>query len=501
MNTEKAMLLFDAVTGVREDYVLEAEAPRPRHRVRMIAAVAACFCILVGALVWSVSRGLPLVPPGGASAGGGGRTEGSYHYYAGPVLPLAAAEGGEGLTAERSVELDLTSYRPESTGGTGPVRYRNHCLVTDRYLLSAEDGEARTVILLYPFVAALSDERALLPTVTADGAKAETELLIGPGRIQDGRLELSSWEDCQALMEEDYALRARAALPELSETVTVYELSDLWCGEDADAVNPTLDLCFRLDPEKSAVLTYGFAGGSNDKVTGTWRRHTDITRPGAYGYGRSRLLIVLGEDIRELRVEAYTDGGCETPLADAGGTVTRYESTLGEIVARAWNEWRSSPDHDTLTLLADTETLTGLTAVWMLQRDPVAGSGIPYGEMGDWNLEDAFSGVRSQSRVLYLRFTVAIPAGETAEIEAKLLKYPSLDHDHRGKAQERRNGYDLAVQLGSEVRFTALEASLKGWEYVTILRQDFGFDPENGVLRVALDPEKEHYFLEVTINR
>ena len=38
---------------------------------------------------------------------------------------------------------------------------------------------------------------------------------------------------------------------------------------------------------------------------------------------------------------------------------------------------------------------------------------------------------------------------------------------------------------------------LEGWEYIIILDQNFGFDPEKGVLQVTLDPAVEHYFIEV----
>ena len=40
-------------------------------------------------------------------------------------------------------------------------------------------------------------------------------------------------------------------------------------------------------------------------------------------------------------------------------------------------------------------------------------------------------------------------------------------------------------------------AALEDREQVEIVRQNFGFDPENGITRVTLDGDQPHYYLEV----
>ena len=91
--------------------------------------------------------------------------------------------------------------------------------------------------------------------------------------------------------------------------------------------------------------------------------------------------------------------------------------------------------------------------------------------------------------------TVTIPAGETVEVEAKYHQEASTDFHG---AKQDRDGYDLATRLGSSLDFTEQSAAIKGWEFIEILRQNFGFRPNKGITEVTLDPDVERYYLEVT---
>ena len=59
------------------------------------------------------------------------------------------------------------------------------------------------------------------------------------------------------------------------------------------------------------------------------------------------------------------------------------------------------------------------------------------------------------------------------------------------------NGYDMVTGLGSNLIFTGQTASLEDRGQIEIVRQNFGFDIENGVNEVELDMEEPHYYLEV----
>ena len=501
MNEDRALVLFSALTDIREEYIEEAlptEKKRRRPDIRVLAPVAACLCIVIALAFILTHQGAPGLP-GGSGDGGGGKDSDIYAYYAGPVLPMTASEGGEGLTVERRVNYDFSPFDPNwERDKENHLRFHETCIVTDDYLLAAPDGEERTVTLLYPFVASLYESKALLPNITVNGEAAETEMLIGPGSTErNAGTTLSSWESCKTLMAGDYAAEAQAPLPRLTDRVIVYELSEMWGESSETAPAPTLNMEFSMDYAKTAILTFGFNGGRSDREAGRCERQVFIAEHGEMGYGRSVYLLVLGEDIRDLTLQGYTNGACEIPM-EAGGTVTRYEAALEEMLDLAFDSYRAEFIIGGLASLTDRETLLGLAAAYMLRHNAVEGSAVPYEQSQVWSLEDMLEQVFSPTRVLYLRFTLTSPAGETAEVEARLPKYPSVDFT--GRERDRR-GFDLATGLGSILTFTKQEAGLSGTQYIRILRQNFGFDPQKGVLQVTLDPMEEHYYMDVEAKR
>ena len=59
------------------------------------------------------------------------------------------------------------------------------------------------------------------------------------------------------------------------------------------------------------------------------------------------------------------------------------------------------------------------------------------------------------------------------------------------------NGYDMVTRLGSNLILSRQTARLDDRGRIEIVRQNFGFDIENGVDEVVLDIEEPHYYLEV----
>lgn len=55
----------------------------------------------------------------------------------------------------------------------------------------------------------------------------------------------------------------------------------------------------------------------------------------------------------------------------------------------------------------------------------------------------------------------------------------------------------MVTGLGNNLIFTEQTASLEDRGQIEIVRQNFGFDIENGVNEVELDIEEPHYYLEV----
>ena len=495
MNEDRALVLFRAITDIREEYIEEAALPRIRRVTlpRLAGLAAACFLLLAGGTYLLAVLGV--VPLGPAAGGGSSKEKGSFMYYAGPILPLTAPEGTE-LAAARCVTLDFTGY-----SGASPSPYVRKITVIDEYLLTNPTGEDRSYTLYYPVVTSPQEEG--LPAVTLDGMPVETECILGPGTNRQGRApRLNDWEDYKAWLEDGYLDRALAEPPSLDIPVVVYELRDRWGERSEDVKNPTLNMEFTIDRAKTAVLTFGFNGGTNDLATGMCQRHCSVPRKGARGDGQSAWLLVLGEDIGDYTLRAYTDGSCTVPTEEAGGTVVRYASTLGEMVRQLHLLSQELEEAATVGMPPETAeeirrsaAAAGLIAAHWREIGLLEGNYTRFWQSADGSLEEEFNRLRDR-RVLYVRFTLHIPAGESRRLTVTAPKHPS--YDFSGTQRDlRRNGYDLTPRLGSPLAFTQQEAMLEGWEYIIILDQNFGFDPEKGVLQVTLDPAVEHYFIEV----
>ena len=82
-------------------------------------------------------------------------------------------------------------------------------------------------------------------------------------------------------------------------------------------------------------------------------------------------------------------------------------------------------------------------------------------------------------------------------MEASFAKAGSFDYACAHTKNRGVYGYDLVTELGSNLACTAQTATLADRGLITIVRQNFGFDLKNGVNTVPLDPDTEHYYLEV----
>ena len=477
-------------------------------------AMAACVCLAVAGLFIVLSRQNLI----GAKAGGGGGEGITYMSYAGPVFPLSA-ERETCLTLARNIDFDFSPYKTftssyEIKGETKTYEnYDRKSLVTDSYVLTNPSAQDETVTLYYPFAGSLYSRREELPKITADGESVETELHIGPysggfstayASGKDGPLlnlaNLDSWEKYKALLGAGYQARAFDALPELTETVIVYELSDRYGERNEDGGFPDINVEFTIDYSKTFVMTYGFESGTNDIETGYCARGTHVPQPNNPDYGESAYLAVLGDDIGDYTVQGYTNGSHKTPYEDVGCTVTRYEMSFGDFMRmlakrfrHAYGEEQDPADEEArLASLVSDEVYAGLAMELMYDYGILSES--PVERFSDGMLEDIFSSTGSMGRVMYLGFEVTVPAGGTATVSAQMIKQASYDFVGSNLG---RDGYDCVTKLGSCLSFTEQTASISNYEYINIIRQNFGFNLENGIDRVALSENEEHYFIEV----
>ena len=515
----KAERLFRVLGLVDEDLIEEDAFPAARQRnfpLRKALAAAACLVLVCG-VSWLVTggfRGMGNFSFPAESSGSGISTDSepssekgtTFMSYAGPVFPLTLSEENGGLTAERKTTWDFApgTYQDGSLRQWGAT-------VTDSCTLVNITESDQAVTVLHPFTGSFTELASQRPTVTVDGKEVESTLFAGAyvGGFRDAGVDDGStwnlkypdnWMDYKALLEDGRYLDASLNDgPALDIPVTVYEFTDFTAPANYDAATQAIE--FTIDQKETTVLTYGFNGGSWDPDTG-WRQYSYFVPNGVRRDKDPKLLVVLGEDIEDYALGGYVNGGCETKIDGVSCTVTRREMTLDQVLDQlcrsyleTYADWQYGMDAGEVAAVPF-DLFRRAVGELMVQYGPMAGGGT-VDRYADGRLDDIISEAMSMDRVLYLAVPVTVPAGSKVNITFKLWKEPSFDFGCSGSENVGLQGYDLVTRLGSGLDFTAQTAALVNTGGIELVRQNFGFDLESGVTEVILDPEAEHYYLEV----
>lgn len=506
MKSERLFRILGLVDG---DLILEAGAAAPAVRRKRLwkapMAAAACGALVCGLALarWGVGN-----LHTGAGAGGSGHDGGTtFMSYGGPVFPLALLEENTDLTAERTVTWD---FAPTSYPDGEPRQWGAN--VTDAYTLSNTTDEDITVNALYPFTGSLQDLAERMPAVTVDGKEIAPVLYAGPysGGFQSASPDgsdtlnlsyLDSWEDYEVLLSDGrYRDQALRDYPVLDMPVTVYRFTDFAAPHEQYQA-ATQAVTFSISESETTVFTYGFNGYESNPEEG-WERHSYFVPDGIRGESDLKLLIILGKDPENYTLQGYRDGGCGEgeEIEGVSCTVIRRESTLDEVLdeicrydSERYDSLRSEEERGAP---ASFSLFRGTVGELLADMGPLPGNDCP-DRYSIGRLDDMVSEVRTMDRVLYLQFPITVPAGGNISVSASFRKAPSHDFYCSGSENIGIQGYDMVTTLGSGLRFTRQEAVLVNGEAVEIVRQNFGFDPANGVSRVELDAGQAHYYLEI----
>lgn len=512
--------LYEAITLIDDDLIDETAGYVP-ERKRTIpwkrwAALAACLALAVGAA--GVGLRMPLRNIGGSDMDGSADagTDGSdnksgsdgsvFLSYAGPVFPLTTLNDAGGLTAERDVTLDFLPWT--STAPSTDIQ------VTDSYTLTNSTDKDKTVTLLYPFVSNLRTLHELRPVLSVDGTELESSLSIGPysggfrGAAGAGEAstqllnldDLNSWEEYKALLEDgSYLEKALSDFPDLSGTgAVVYKLTDTWGPAQVSIPNLSIQVDFDLDYSATTVLSYGFYSLNTDREAGRMSLQSFVPRSWQSGYGEPYYLIVVGDDIENVEIGGYAAGSWDAKreFPAFGAAAERYETTLDAALREAVGglyDNISWPNGGPAAV--DFETYYGLFCDHLITYGVLAGDG--GAERYLTGMLSELSEVSVLDRVCYLQAEVSIPAGESVTLSAEMTKPASSYYNEVYTANQDVYGYDLATRLGSTLTFTGQSVSIEDRGQIEIVRQNFGFDLDQGIKTVKLDMAAEHYCLEV----
>lgn len=498
-----------------------------------MTAVVLCLMLMVSGCVKPSTNKeeIPLSDTGGE--------ETTFMSYAGPVFPLTLTEDNSAITAQRTITLDFILWTPvwisneqeleeaKANGATqeeleqhqayleeyrpeGGYYQKDHTLyLTDQYTLVNPTQEEQTVELLYPYVSTLRTYRNTKPSMTVDGGQRVPQVFAGSycggfqgaeGEGSEGTLNLSQpsrWEDYQAILEDgSYLERALGSFPDFSEIpVVVYRFTDAWGPKESEEhPNPSMQVWFGLDYDKTTVLSYGFHSGNFDREYGRMGRGFSIPEPQEPDYGRPYYLIVLGEDIQNLQTQGYATGGWDTEEKVASGVVVdRYEVSLDDALRDAARMIFYDYVEQEMLHAQDFELYYGLLCDDLVN----------YGVLSETTMERYDTGwleehdVLVEDRIFYLSQEITIPAEGVADVSFYQGKQPSFDYLFQGKEHRGLYGYDLVTKLGSNLQFTQQVARLEPRDQIELVGQNFGFDLAQEQLDVQFDVEQEHYYLEV----
>ena len=444
--------------------------------------------------------------------------------YEGPIFPLYSMEPVSDITVERNIDFGFSPYVDKTQTDTVVMNgveqtfsYEIHesmSRVTDSYRLVNTTDEDKQITLLYPFVGKLADAYQKVPAISVNGKTVEAELKIGPfsgtftgaGEQPPVKTTLNisdvkDWEGYKKLIESGYIAMTMDELPELDRKVIVYELKDRYAEDFSGA--PYLNISFKADTGKTTIMTYRFNGYSL-KNSGERSYGGFIPKEYNADYGKSAYMIVLGEDIGDYTLKAYTNGGCYTELEGAGCTIVRYESTLDEILGRLYKEYadeyigyssEKSDDSKYIFNSISDEYNLGLLAELMGSYGLI--SDAPVNRYSDGSFEMIAQDALVMNRLMCRSFTVDIPANGEVTVSMQMKKQASVN---LMSDNTMIDGYDMVTSLGSNLEIKSTKVSLSDTEPVDIPEQDFGFDIVNGKTSVDISTENDHYSMKVRKN-
>ena len=456
-----------------------------------------------------------LEPSGGPGSGMGGGGSGSFYgymSYSGPVLPVSVLSNAGVISAVRDITFGFSRF-----SSTDPLYYRNYSSISDNYILTNDTEDDIVVEMAYPFIGNFLNYNSLLPVVTLNNSVLETKLAAGAytggftGSMPGDGLALnlkqvSSWEGyAEVLADGGYLNRALGNAPGLNQLVTVYEFSNARADHSA-AVAPTVAAKFTLDFARTRVLTYSFNGADWDNANGFMRQSFFVPREGFPRYDRSFYLIATGDDIGDLVIQGYQNGGCYAgEEIDVTVDVTRYEMELGDALARILSDFMettyenlvSGAGYDVSGGSLDMAMPGKAVAESLLEFGMLSENAVARYSMGMSDFWYFFSDVFVMDRIFYLTFDVSIKAGDSVRLNVDMVKPGSFSFYADGTGEKGVFGYDMMVMPGDGLMYENVTANISDVGNIEIVRQDFGFDIADNNLSVSLNPDTPHYFLEV----
>lgn len=503
MNNLKEDMLFEKIGNIDDDFLEEVEKIKETnkkplsHRNIFIAAkrIVAVACILlivtVGISTINLFRSMKYV---GLSSHkpekNGFKENGKYDVYAGPVFPMTTLEDMKGIAVVRDVSFDFSKYEKNTNSNQS-------ILLTDTYTLTNTSNEAETFHILYPFVSDIVNMKANLPDIISDGKQPDTTFYIGNYfggydtynfiDIHPGTDGIKQCTDYIKLLADgsymDTVLSDQNSLAGVP--VIEYEFS-------ANYYAPNMTTFYvECKMNDAKYLQQGFDSFTQlDNQTVSFG--TDW-----YNGGASASLLIVGEDITNIH---FKDAG-NNPLDTSDITMKRTETTLDQCAdkyAEIYYEMLMEDMHDNLYPAQDETSVISLTAyhklfcqylysVLLTNHTEYIGQ--------SYTASERLLTLPSYDMLCYVSAEITVPANQSLVVTVNSVKNGS--YSRRGHHNKHTDGYDFLTKAGSTLEFSNVSLSLKNYDNIKIVNQNFGFDLDKNIDTISLDTQNDYYYIVV----
>lgn len=182
--------------------------------------------------------------------------------------------------------------------------------------------------------------------------------------------------------------------------------------------------------------------------------------------------------------------------------MVRYESTFREVLAKLVSEKVAMLEAENKGMEISTELYKQMVGVVLADviRDNINQEDEAVQGFADY-WENSISGmvelVYNWRYEYYATNEIVIPAGETVTYEICYEREGSHDYTVAQTEYLGYYGYDNMPTFGSNLNFTGQNATIQDHGYISIAKQNYGFDLENDVKEVQLNMDVDNYYMVV----
>ncbi|MBQ7972456.1 MAG: hypothetical protein IJ291_03270 [Lachnospiraceae bacterium] len=522
----KAEDLFDAIGDIDDKLIMESDIKRKKKagfkRYQGILAAAACLLLIVGI----VSFLNPLVQRPGSTDNPGisdnpegngplpydpanpeewtepevvenpGMEPGAewVNFNAGPVMPMTLVAEDDNISAKRGLTYDFSGTTKENKGVVA---------VQDKYVLSNSSAEDREITVSYPYVGNIKDMMAAVPALTVDGNTVDADITNGSYLGYDKNGELRHFYP--GVLTDDYMTMIKGvekdwpAIDEglLEQEVTVYEIDD-FTGGNVPADVATLALRLKVKDTGKVFFSHCTGMFSDGEYVTVYVTLAHLPKGGV------PKVYVIGEAAEEysLKGYSYVQISSQYETTEVSGKVIEGQTTVEDVLWDLTNFYTKDAAADSgkkelMKSLGNDRLAEMFTDMYHYRNDGVS---------SDEDLifyEPALSDIAYMAfeyeQIYYFTQTVTVPGNGSVSLTWDYVKKGS--HNTYEPNEDFRDNfcYDNLPNLETKLYFTEQTAALVETGNIRIEDQNYGFDPERGVLKVTLESDAERYYMVVKV--